>query len=305
MSDSNNALVRAVVEVTTGVTPTAATWDLWRITGESLTGTAVKTQSSEIRSDRLRNPEKDVNKSISGSIDIEFSADSFDTYIEAAMGGTWTADVLKTGLVKRSFSIEKEFTDIAKFVLFKGMRVGQWSLSMAFGSIVTGSFTFAGTDVVVSGTSAVGAGSTNAATTTEVLNASTDISNVKIDGVATNVCIQSLTLDVNANLREQTCIGKAAPTDQNTGSSSISGTMEVYASAESFDLYGVSLSNSTVEIEYTVTDGVNSYTFLIPNARLSGDTPMIGGLDTDVMHTITFNAYADETEGTDLKITRV
>jgi len=304
MSDSNRGLLRYISEVTYGTTPTNGTWDLLRFTGESLTASPVTVQSSEIRSDRLINDLKKVNETISGGVDLEFSTDTFDDLIEAAMCGTWTTDVLKTGLVDRSFSIEKELGDISRFALFKGMRVGQWSLSLAFGSIVTGTFTFAGSGATVGATSAVGTGSTNAATTTSVLNASSDVSNVKIDGVATNVCIQTITLDVNNNLREQNCIGSAAPSDQNKGSSTITGTMEVYASPDSFDLYGVSLANSSIELEYTVTDGVNSYTFLIPNARLSGDTPMIGGLDTDVMHTINFTALADETEGTNLKITR-
>lgn len=305
MSDSNRGLIRYISEVTLGTTPVNGTWQLARFTGESLSATVVTTQSNEIRSDRLISDMPKTNLTVGGGLDIELSATTYDDFIEAALCGTWASDVLKVGVVDRSFSIEKEFADLSRFASFAGMRVGQMSLSMAFGAIITGSFTFAGTGSDTATTSLVGTGSTTAATTTEVLNASSDVGTVKIDDVATDICIQTITLDVTNNLRERGCIGNDAPSDQRKGTSTVTGTVEMYMDVDAWALYEKALANTAISLEYTVTDGVNSYTFLIPKAKLAGDTPTIDGLDTDVMFTATFTALADAVEGTNLKITRV
>lgn len=304
MSDSNRVIVRYITEVTYGTTPANATWQATRFTGESLSATPVTTQSQEIRSDRMVSDLPKTNLTVGGGLDIELSMNTYDDLLEAALCGTWTADVLETGLIDRSFSIEKEFADIGRFIQFSGMRVGQVSLSMAFGSIITGAFTFAGNGGDTSTSSLVGTGSTTAASTTEVVNASSDVGSIEIDGVATNICINSITLDINNNLREQNCIGSDAPTDQNKGTSNVTGTMEMYLDIDSFALYGTALTNGEISIQYTVGDGTNTLTFLIPRAKMSGEAPSAGSLDSDVMFTADFTALVDNVEGTNLRITR-
>ena len=49
---------------------------------------------------------------MAGDIAVELSFRSFDDLIQAAMQGTWTANVLKIGKVERTFAILERHTDI-------------------------------------------------------------------------------------------------------------------------------------------------------------------------------------------------
>lgn len=311
MSDSNAVVIRYVPEVTYNVTPVDDTgWKTVRWTAETFTATPETTQSNEVRADRAISDMPKVNTTVTGGFNFELSANSFDDFIEAAIGGTWAQDgvnlwdIVEQGITYRSFTFEKEFSDLTKFIDLKGMRVGTFNLSLAFGSIITGSVGMAGADAVTGVTSLVGAGTVAPATTTEVMNASSDVGSVKIDGVETTVCLTGLDLTIENNLRAIGCIGRDTPKDQRWGTCNISGTATMYLDAAAFDLYGQALTNSEISLEYTVTDGTNSYLIFLPRVKLSGDAPQAGGLNQDVTFTANFMALLDDVEGTPIRIRR-
>lgn len=311
MSDSNAVALRYVPEVTYGTTPTdSADWQALRWTSETFTATPETTRSAEVRTDRATSDMPKVNTTISGGFNFEFSANTYDDFWEAALGGTWAQDgvnlwdICELGTTYRSFTVEKEFTDLTKFISLTGMRVGALSMSLAFGSIVSGTVTMAGNGAATAVTSLVGAGSVIPATTTEVVNASSDVGSVKIDGLETNICITSMDINVENNLRAINCIGKDAPSDQRMGTCNITGSVDMYLRADSFDLYGKALLNEEISLEYTVTDGTNSFTIFLPRVKLSGEAPQSGGLDQDVMFTANYEALIDAVEQTPIRITR-
>ena len=305
MSESNRVALRYIPEVTYGTTPVDGVWQALRFEGESLTATPDVVVSNEIRSDRHISDQLQTGLTVGGGFNFELSPNTFDSLIESALCGAWTANVLKVGVVDSSYTLEKEFEDVNKFITFTGMRVGQMSLSLAYGAIATGTFTFAGNGSDTPVASLVGLGSTTAATTTPILNASSDVNSVKIDGVATDICITSMTLDVNNNLRPITCIGSVAPTNQTKGSASVTGAVEMYLDANSFVMYSNVLTQTEVSLEFTITDGTDSYTFFLPKVKLSGDAPMAGSKDSDVLMSFNYTALYDATEDTSLVITRV
>ena len=310
MSESNRVALRYIPEVTYGTTPTNGVWQALRFEGESFTATPDVTVSNEIRSDRHISDQLQTGLTVGGGFNFELSPNSYDDLIESALAGTWTADVLKVGTVDSSYSIEKEFEDITAAstytgISFTGMRVGQMSLSLAYGAIATGTFTFAGNGSDTPTASLVGTGSVTAATSTPILNASSDVNSVKINGATTDICITSMVLDINNNLRPITCIGSVAPTNQSKGSAGVTGTVELYLDSNSFVMYKNVLTQTEISLEYTITDGTNSYKFFLPKVKLSGDAPMSSGKDQDVMLSFSYTALYDATEDTSLVITRV
>ena len=305
MSESNRGTLKYVAETTFNTTPSnSANWKHVEFTGESLSATVNTTESAGIRADRMLSDMPKVSTQVAGGVDFELSPSSFDDWIEAALCGTWTSNVLKVGTTKRSFSMEKGFEDLGVYQSFTGMRVGQMSLATTYGSIITGSFQFTGAGSAQLGTSLVGTGSV-ANAVADVFNSTSDVGSVTIDGSSTGICINSLNLDVNNNLREINCIGQEFANDISYGSASVTGSVELYLSAETWALYGNVLANTEVAISYTVSNGTDSYTFLLPKVKLSGDTPPIGGKDQDVMITFNFSALYDDTTGTNIQITRV
>lgn len=81
------------------------------------------------------------NRSGSGDLPFELSYGSFDDFIEAVFGGTWTINVLKIGNVKRSFTMEQQWPDINLNEINTGVTLTGMSLTVKPNSIVEGSFT--------------------------------------------------------------------------------------------------------------------------------------------------------------------
>jgi len=305
MSEANRVSLKYVPELVYGTTPTnSANWKYTRFTGESLTATTNRTDSSEVRSDRHIASSPKTSRQVSGGLDVEVSPTTFDDFIEAAMCSTWTADVLEVGTRQVSFSIEKHFEDLNKFQVFKGMRVGQMSLNINYGDIMTSSFQFMGNGESRPTSTAVGTGSVAAADTNDVYNGTSDIGSITINGSSTGFCLTSLSVDLNNNLREITCIGKEFPENISYGSASVSGTFEAYLTNELWALFDSVADNDDVAITFPVTDGTNSYTFLFPRVKISADSAQAGSKDSDIMVSFTFTALLDATEETSFRITR-
>lgn len=305
MSDTNDVKVIYVAESVYNTTPTDSTdWKTARFTGEGITANTNTQDSAEIRSDRMIASSSKVSRQVSGNLNIEFTTGTFDDLIEATFGGTWTTDVLEIGTTKRSFTVEKYFgADVGRYQQFTGVRVGQMDLDISANSLMTGSFTFMGAGETRGSTSVVGAGTVADATTNDVLNATSDIGTVSINGVTT-ACVSSLSLSVNNNLREINCVGNEFASNIGWGSSSVTGTVDMYLDTDTFDLLTNVADNDDVAITFPFDDGVNSYTLLIPRVKLSGDSPTADSKDSDVMISLSFTALLDGTEGTALRLTR-
>lgn len=312
MSDSNAVVLRYVAETTYDETPVDADWKTIPWNSESFTATVDTVTSNRVRQDRARADMPKVGLTVSGGFDYEFSALTFDDFFEAALGGTWAQDgvnlwdILEQGTTYRSFSVEKEFSDLTtpEFVQLSGQRVGSISLSLAFGSIVTGTIGMAGAGAVTSQTSLVGAGSTAPVPTTEIMNASSDFGSLEVDGVPSTICLTALDFTIENNLRAINCIGSDTPKDQRMGTCDITGSMTAYMSNDSFEIYKKALSNADASLKYSLTDGTNSFEIFLPRIKLSGDTPQAGGLDQDVEVTLSFTALQDEVEGTPIRLKR-
>jgi hypothetical protein len=307
MSSANLVSVIAIEEATYDTTPATGTWDTARITSESLSATPQVNSSSEIRSDRMVADQFVVSTASEGSLDFEFSAGGlFDTLLEGAMYDSWTADVLTVGTEQHSYSIEKEFTDLTAnhFLVFSGMRVGGMSLGFTYGEAVTGSFTMAGASVTPASATQVVTGVT-AATTSRVMNAVSDMTSLKIAGTTFTGCIRGIQLAINNNLRPSECVGSDTPGDQIEGTAEITGSIEAYLTDTTVQWYTSQILNQTqFDIEFTLSDGTNTYTFDLPNCRISGSAPNAQGINTDVMIQADFTALYDSGSSSSLTITR-
>ena len=92
-----------------------------------------------------------------GDIGFEFRAVSFDTLLQAALMGTWTADTLKAGTTRRSFTFERYFADIGRYRRTVGAEINSLSLECPASGIVKGTFGIVGHDDAGSGSMISGA----------------------------------------------------------------------------------------------------------------------------------------------------
>ena len=96
------------------------------------------------------------------------------------MGGTWTANVLKVGTTEKAFAFEMYYPGPERYSLVENCLVDQIIFTKTTDGIFKQEMRIIGADETISGTSAVGLGSTTAATVETPLT-STSITTLDID----------------------------------------------------------------------------------------------------------------------------
>jgi hypothetical protein len=195
-----------------------------------------------------------------------------------------------------SFMIEQAFTDVELYQLFLGQRVGTWAMNVESGSILTGSFGFQGTEVqtdTVDPASWLGSGSYPAATTTGVLNATSNVGTIVKDGVALSTAIQSFDMELDNALRNQNAIGSKYPIGIGYGRVTISGTLSAYF--EDMTLYDEMIAHSDVSLEFNFVDTAGNAMHLeFPKVKFAASAPSPGGIDQDVIEDLEWQAIVDD-----------
>lgn len=208
-------------------------------------------------------------------------------------------------IVPQSFTVETSFNDVGENLLQTGMRVGSFSLKVEAGEIVTGSFDFQGKSSSMNQvpTLSLAPYTPLNSTSTEVMNATTNVGVLVKDGISLATAIQSIELNGDASLRIQSAVGSKFPRGIGTGRFSLEGTITAYF--ENANLYRNFLAHDTVSLSFPFSDiDGNTVFYTIPALKFSKDDPAPGGIDEDIMEAIEFTAFRDPTTGTMLQLDR-
>lgn len=200
------------------------------------------------------------------------------------------ADKLTIGTTKKSLSVEKAFTDLTdKAILYRGMIVGEFSLDVAYGELITGSFNFSGNDYVTADAASEFLTYNSyiaAPATTNTMNGSVDMpfitTNVNGSFSQDDFCIQSLSLNLNNNLTTQNCIGRAAPENYTPGTAQIEVSLSSFLKDANFGLLAKKLSQDPFAIGFMVKNTGGWYGFYMPAVQVSFDDPASAGANQDV-----------------------
>ncbi len=307
-ASSNLARLRAIKETTFGEVPLVGESRDLRFTGESINYAIQTDTSKEIRADRQIADLVQLGAETSGDIQFELSYGSFDDFMAAAIGGTWEEDasgdfaVLTNGILVPSFSIEKGFTDIDQYIVYRGMSVNTMSLDFQIETILTGSFGFMGRDSIIASTSGVpDVGS--APTLTEVMNSASNFADLIIAGNSYPCGISQVSLNTDAGLRAQKALGNMGACRINAGTFTPTGTLNVYFSDAA--IYTKYLQNTPFGVSWAVQDAAgNRYDFSLPKVKITSANPVAGGLDQDVELAIEYQALFDPVAGHTIQIKR-
>lgn len=309
-ASANRADVRYVAEVSWGVTPATPALKLLRMTGESLNANIQTAVSQEIRPDRDIQDIAKIGSDAGGGVDFELSYGSFDDMLEAAMCNTWVVDGVDTdkytivnGVVEKSFSIQKRFADVARYMLFTGARVNTLSLRVEPGKIVTGSLGFmckAGTPAAAGVTGATyPAGNTNTP-----MNGSAGVTLNQIDAAAIPGGLMNFSLNINNNLRAQDAIGTDSAQAIVQGSFEATGDFEVYfADGTLYDKFDNQTPFAT-QIKIAESGATKEIWIDLPRAKFETGEVVARGTNTDVMFKATYRALYDSVTAGSVKLTR-
>lgn len=124
-----------IKESTFGTTPSSALKLLRLTQGGS------KIAASTVESEELQLAEVPdlIRTSADGTIDLsgEYSYGVLHDFLEGIFGGAWTTNVLTVGSTKIGFTIEEQYTDITKFLPYKGCLIESVKINLQQGNKIT------------------------------------------------------------------------------------------------------------------------------------------------------------------------
>lgn len=302
MSDGSRHSLRIVAEVTPGTTPATPAFTPIRHTSTTLGMTKDPLESAELRDDRQISTYRHGARQCNGDIGFEFSYGSFDNILEAVLGGTWTANVLTAGVVRRTFTIERFFSDLLAaanpYHRFTGCEFNTLALQINANAMITGTVGILGLDMVLAQTAIAGA-TVAAPTTTDPLDSFTG--ELKEGGVTIAV-ITEIQLNVDNGMAARFVVGSKTSIKPSQGRSRITGQITAYFENSDLFLKFVNEVESSIEVNLPDLDG-NNYKLELPRVKYNGGKPDVTG-DGPITLAMPFIALLDPVTNTNCKLTR-
>jgi hypothetical protein len=219
------------------------------------------------------------------------------TLVDDAAGESVTikGTMIRNGITKKSYVVEKQFADITQFISYTGMVVADMSLEVNAGAILTGVFNFMGKSGVRAGTT-VGTGGPNAAPTNDVMNAVSNVLQVEEGGAASAAKLSKLNLSLNNNLRALPQIGVLGAGAIGAGRIDVSGGLSAYF--EDGVIYDKFVAATASSLSWRMQDVAgNAYILTLPKIKWTDADVVAGGLNQDVMTEMGLQAILDPTTG--------
>lgn len=214
---------------------------------------------------------------------------------------------VRNGTTKRSFTIQKAFTDLATPELwnFTGSRISTWSLELATGSILTTTFGVLAKDANMTETQFPGA-TLPAANTNTVLNAVDNIASIVFDGDpgGSTFYFNSLSIELDNALRGQEAVGTLGFIGVEAGRLSLTGSIELYF--ENSSLFDKFRAATAISLSFLARDAAgNSYVVTIPRAKFTSMEIVAGGNDQDIFAAAEFEGIINSAGTYQYQISRL
>lgn len=304
MADGSRHSMAQALETVYGELPAAPAFKAIRHNTTTL-ATAINTiQSEELRDDRNQTDLRHGTRSVGGEIVSELSFGSLDDQLEALLCGTWNADSLVNGVVRRSFSLFRNFKDIDSsklpYFTYVGCEYNTMTLSISTEAIVTANFGIVGANQLEPSSTVPTGATFEEHSTTEPMDSFSG--SIKEGGVESAV-VTEIELSIENGIAPRYVVGSKKSIKQSIGKFKVSGTLTAYF--EDATLIGKYLREEASSLEITVTDGLpdNQYTFLLPKIKFTGGQPDVGG-EGPITLSMPFTASYDPSILGTLKITR-
>jgi hypothetical protein len=212
----------------------------------------------------------------------------------------WLGDYLRDGVVDRSYSVEREFPDLATplYEYSRGHRVNA-SVSVSSRSVATGEFSFFGEEADAFSASRFAGATTVEAGDADVMDASNNVPQFFEGGVALpdDNEVLSFSLNIDNQLRRLPAVGTRGSVGVKAGRALITAEVETYfGSAEMAN----KVRNNTASqfmARFQDDNGTRGFLFDLPRTKYTGGgDPSVSGPDTDRTVSLPLQALGDETQ---------
>jgi len=285
-----------IVESTFGTTP-AGNFQNLPFTSHSLNMTKDRVEGTDIQADRMSRVDRHGNRQVTGDITADLRDTDYDDFLEAAMLNTWDANVLKVGTVPKYFSIEDYAADIDQARLFTGCSVNTLSVALAPNAMVTGTFGIVGKDMVISTTEKTQDASTGAAPFDSYSG------DLEIGGSVAAI-VTAMDFTVTNGFAPTFVVGDDSAPSLEVGNAVVEGSISAYF--EDASLLNRFINETETSLKVTVGDNEgtpNTMEFFFPRCKINSADVGVDGPTSRVI-ALSFVALRDETEETNLRITR-
>lgn len=252
-----------------------------------------------IRSDRSIRFQRHGNVHVTGDIETAYQHGTYDDFLAAAMHGTWASNVLKQGTTRKSFTIERGYTDLAvpMYQRFTGMVVNQFKMDVPVNDVAKMTFSLMG-----AGQSSGGAPLDASPTIVAGKAPMTHLSGTFLEAGSAIGNITALTLTVANGYSENFVLGSNTPANLTYGYAQVTGQLTVYF--DSATLYNKFINETGSTLSWTINDGAgNQHTWLLPNVKYNGMSLPVTN-DQAIQATVPFVALYDTTLATAAQVTR-
>jgi hypothetical protein len=217
-----------------------------------------------------------------------------------------TGSYIRNGTTRKSFIIQRAHQDLspAQYFGFTGMVPASMNVNLEANSIFAGDLSFIG-KAATAATSSVTSGSVNAAGSTDVMNAVSNMASIRLNDTELNTgaLVRSLGFSFNNNLRGKDCIAYLGHSDIRAGRLEISGSMNLYFNDTTY--YTMFLNSTAIQVDFRVADAAgNTYIFTWPKVKFQSDQINATGTNTDVMEQMTWQALKHATYNCMMQIDR-
>ncbi len=209
-------------------------------------------------------------------------------------------------IIPQSFSIESGYEDVLQSFTQNGVRISAFSLDFNASTVLTCTFELMGRQTTANSGSlpmTQAPYTPKATTATEVMNATTDVGSLLVDGLPLTTAIKQIKMDGKAELRNQMAVGSKFPVGIVAGRFELTGTATAYF--ETLQMFNYFLNHSTVALAFSAADNLNNtYYWTIPAIKLTADPITTKGVNQDVMEDITWSAFRDPVTNCMMQIDR-
>jgi hypothetical protein len=207
------------------------------------------------------------------------------------------AGVLKAGVTRQSFTIERDFADIGQYLRYSGVEFDGFDIDVKAEGIVPIVFNVIGKDQTSAAVIITGATYTAAPTNSPYDGFSGTIK----EGGTTIAVLTEVKATLKNNLAPIYVVGSASTLEPSIGKSMLSGSITAYF--QDTAMLSKFVNETESSIEFTLTDGTRSYDILIPRVKYTGAPPNVSS-DKPITLAMPFTALLDGVTGTNIQITR-
>lgn len=198
----------------------------------------------------------------SGSMSVAYSTGQFDEFIAAGLMGTWATNVAKIGNTKSGFTFGEWDATITTNRVFTGTEINTFGIEIVPNDVVKLNFGLLGRNMTI-GTVQLDS------TPTAIVAGKTPMTHVggfvKIDGATAYTT--GVKLDVNNNISQLNVLGQNAAYGTYLGMKTVSGSLTLVYEDNTF--YNKFINNTSASLQFQLSDGTNSHTYMLPNIKLS------------------------------------